>query len=96
MMLKVDEHDQERFLSLLNTLTIMSKDIKKSEKTPNVIRSKKSTNFPPSVSTSKHSPPSLQKSEKTSSKFRIKNSGSLHRNQRDDSIRIKVKRPPKF
>lgn len=57
----------------------MSKDLKKASKTPNLLRSKKSANLPPqSVSTSKHSPPSLQKSEKTTSKFRIKNSGSTH------------------
>ena len=64
MVEKVDEKDKERFFSLLNTLIIMSKDLKKVEKTPVTNKSKKSI-YPPPPSTSTNSKPtpySVQKS----------------------------------
>lgn len=93
MLERVDELDQERFLSLLNTLTIMSKDYRKPSITPPGSKSKKSIQGPPSVATLKQSPNSLQKSEKTTSRFRIKNTGTVS-THRDELFRMKMRRPP--
>lgn len=72
---RVDEEDQQNFLALLNTLTTFSQDICKPDRTPqNINKSRKNVLPPPSTSSqSKQTPYSIQKSEKTTSKFRIKN-----------------------
>ena len=74
---------------------IMSKDLKKGEKTPTINRSKKSIYPPPSTSThSKPTPYSIQKSEKTTSKFRIKNKppGTQHHQSKSNSIKQERKK----
>ena len=61
MMAEVAEKDKERFLSLLNTLTIMSKDVKK----PKSALKQNKVYYPPPPSASvqfRHPPGSVQKS----------------------------------
>lgn len=65
MIEEVDERDKERFLSLLNTLTIMSKDVQRNSKTPKSASKQNKVHYPPPPSSSmqyRQPPASVQKS----------------------------------